>query len=228
LEEIPFRFRDLVERDDVLRRSGGSGRVSGTHEAPVPIVVDAVDLTLPPRVVHLANPPADTQPSLPCRFCWRFHPSGSYVHEAPPPASYGDQAGQLSVAAVLDSWVRDWRGIRKAGEGLPEPSVPVLAQWLANRVEWACDEHPAVDEFAEEMRGLRSALYGALGLFDVPDYKRGVPCRNPQCDALNLVQKSGSKYVECLSCGRLLSESEYAEWTQTVSGHFRSMRRRAG
>jgi hypothetical protein len=182
LREIPALYADVLARDDVLRRAGGHGRVSGTHEAPVPIRVDAVDLTAAARVVHLVGRD-----------------------------SFDDQTGHPSVAAVLDGWVRDWRDVRNKGEGLPDPQVPVLARWLGDRLDWACDHHPAVDEFADELRQLRSALYGVLGLFDIPDYKHGVRCRS--CDALDLVQRSGSEFVECNSCGLLLSPSEYADWT---------------
>lgn len=179
LREIPRLYDDLLARDDVLRSSGGFGWVSGTHEAPVPIRVDAVDLTLPAR--------------------------GGTVVDA-----YHDQIGHLPVAAVLAEWVEAWRSHRGKGEGRPVAQVPVLCRWLGDRLQEACDDHPAVDEFASELGDLRRALYGVLGLFDVPDYKQGVPCR--ACDMLTLVRHSGSDYIACENCGLLLSPGEYETW----------------
>lgn len=180
LRELPNLYADLEARDDVLRSSGGFGWVSGTHEAPVPIRVDATDLTMPAR-------------------------RGAVVD------ADHDQIGHLPVAAILDSWADDWRMHRRRGEGPPEPLVPTLCRWLGDRLEDAADDHPAIGDFADELRGIRSVLYGQLGLFDVPDYKQGVKCRS--CDALDLVRHSGSEFVECNSCGLLLSPSEYSDWT---------------
>jgi hypothetical protein len=208
--------------------SGSSGpRVNGSREAPVPIRVDAVDLAADARVLNLVPRREAEGRMLPCRRCRSYHRSGSYLPQREQRAGVVDQAGELSVATVLDGWVRDWREFRHRGEGLPDPSVPRLCRWLSDRLEWACDDHAAIGDFAEELHGVRNALYSALGLFDIPDYKRGVVCRNPQCDALNLVQRSGSKYIECLSCGRLLSEAEFGEWTQTLAGGLRAMGTRA-
>ena len=75
-----------------------------------------------------------------------------------------DQTGQVSVATILDLWVRDWRDVRDRGEGLPVPTVLELTRWLGNRLDWACDDHPAVDEFAGEMRRLRGGLAAVVGV----------------------------------------------------------------
>jgi hypothetical protein len=58
-----------------------SPRVSGSREAPVPVNLDAIDLTLPPGpgVIHDPN---------------------------------HDQIGQISVAAIMDQWARDWDEMR--------------------------------------------------------------------------------------------------------------------
>src|SRR5690349_5652729 len=78
--------------------------------------------------------------------------------------TYRDQVGQVSIASVLDSWVRDWRDVRDRGEGLPTPTVVDLARWLGNRLEWAADLHPAVDEFAAELRKMRGGLAAVVGV----------------------------------------------------------------
>lgn len=174
-----------------LGARSGAARVSGSHAAPVPISIDAADLT-------------------------------AAAHRGTVVDANHDQIGHLPVAAVLDSWVDDWRVHRGKGEGAPEPRVPVLCRWLRDRLDDVCDTHPAMDDFADELRGLRTALYGVLGMFDVPEYKDGVRCRS--CDVLNLWQSGGSDYVECNSCGLLLSPSEYADWTGLLAA---GVRRRA-
>lgn len=184
LREIPDLYADLLARDDVLRSSGGFGWVSGTHEAPVPIRVDAVDLTMPAR--------------------------GGTVVDA-----FHDQIGHLPVAAVLASWAENWREFRGIGEGRALMTVPELCVWLERRLEDACDVHPAIGDFADELRGIRSVLYGVLGLNDVPDYKQGVPCR--ACDMLTLVRYPGGDFTECTSCGLLLNADEYHSWCALVS-----------
>lgn len=186
LGELPGLYADLLERDDVLRRGGAGGRVSGTHEAPVPVRVDALDLTMPAR-------------------------GGSVVDV------WHDQIGHLPAAAVLDAWVQEWRTHRGRGEGRPVPAVAVLCRWLRDRLDDACDSFPAMGDFADELHGLRRALFGQLGLFDVPEYKDGVRCRS--CDALDLWRNSGSAYVECNSCGLLLSPAEYADWIGLLAAH---------
>lgn len=135
---------------------------------------------------------------------------------------YGDQTGRLSVATVLDQWVRDWRDHRGKGEGLPDPTVPALASWLVLRCDEACDDHPAIDEFFEEIRTLHAALRGVLGLIDVPDYKKGIPC--PRCDALTLVRYNGGAWVECTECPQLLSPDEYDRWCGLLAANHRNVR----
>lgn len=134
--------------------SGNNERVSGSSVPRIPIAVDVVDLAAPARVQE-ASEAARQWPQ--------------------------DQIGHISVASVLDAWVRDWADIR--GEHLPAPTVPWLAQWLTVRLDWACDEHPAVDDFAGEMRDLEKTLRRTTGI-DRDDTQRigwcpgvhGQPC----------------------------------------------------
>ena len=192
------------------------------HFDPVANVFTAGPLSGAPSGPHIRNTPSSRPPIQLDAVDLTLPPRGtvSDVHH--------DQVGHLPVAAVLGVWCDAWREHRSRGERRPALTVPALCRWLGDRLDDACDSFPAMDDFAAELAGVRNALYGVLGLFDIPDYKRGVPCRNPKCDALNLLQRSGSKYIECGSCPQLLTEAEYHEWTQTVSGHFRSMRRKAG
>ena len=67
-----------------------------------------------------------------------------------------DQLGSIQPRELLWWWVQDWAGIRR--ESTPSEWTEALAEWLVERVEWACDNHPAVDEFAQDIRDLTRAL----------------------------------------------------------------------
>jgi hypothetical protein len=168
-------------------------RVTGSREAPIPLNVDAADLS-----AHARNSEA-TQAA-------KAHPE--------------DQIGQIAVASILDQWCRDWRDEMAFRQSLPEPTVPALAKWLTDRVDWAADRHPAVDEFAAEMGRLRAVLRGVLGLLDPPaEFCDGVVCR--KCDRYALYREGD--YVECDHCGLLYSEQEYHDWVGLLAGAARRM-----
>jgi len=171
---------------DVRKGRKAGVRVSGSREAPLPLLVDPLDLRMPPQL--------------------------GTVHD-----TFGDQIGEISVATVLESWARDWQTYWWAT--LPPPSVGQLSHWLGLRLEKACDEHPAIDEFALAVRELIRTLRrvnGQLGpMFDLLD----VPCR--RCDWLSLVPVAQQDRVECLHCGDLASGEEYARWTGLLAAGVR-------
>jgi hypothetical protein len=80
-----------------------------------------------------------------------------------------DQIGDLSVATILETWVRDWRETLFPTEHLPEPYVTTLCRWLGDRLDVACDDHPAIDEFAAEM----SQLTRTVATVSQVDHSRG-------------------------------------------------------
>lgn len=167
-------------------------KVSGSTDRPVPIRIDPTDLLAPARAASTA------------------------VHvRSPWPA---DQIGHLAIATELDFWVVDWAEAR--GEGRPPiPSVPVLAGWLVDRLDWAIEDHPALDEFAEKVYGIRGALMGALGLYAAPPKSMEAPCGNPRCDgegSRTLFQEYPGARVQCSMCTALLSEEEYAEYVRSL------------
>lgn len=126
-----------------------------------------------------------------------------------------DQTGHLSLATTLEKWVDDWRTTGVPGTVLPVAEVGVMLDWLRTWLDWACDYHPGVDEFAEEMRGYRSTMRGINRLFDIPDFKHDIPCA--QCGSQLLYQRyggpaNGSLWVECGLCPRIMSPDEYDEY----------------
>lgn len=134
-----------------------------------------------------------------------------------------DDVGFLPVASTLDFWVQDLRDHRARGEGLPEPSVTVLAGWLLDRLDEACDDYPPIDEMFDHVRLAYGALRGQLGLIDVPQYMKGVPC--PSCSLLSLLHKDGSKWIECTQCPALLTFDEYERHVKSVSTEEKAKRR---
>lgn len=182
LRELPDLYALLPS---VLAPQDSAGeKVSGSREAPIPVDVDVVDLLGDAR---------QPEPSAAAR----VHPD--------------DAIGHLSVASTLDQWVRDWRDHRGKGERLPTPTVASLTGWLLVRLDDACDTHPAVDDFAEELKRLMTALRSALRL---RRHIERLPAPCPTCDKVALYRevdphRGASDWVECGACGRLWSEDEY-------------------
>ncbi|HEY6115303.1 MAG TPA: hypothetical protein VI172_05040, partial [Candidatus Dormibacteraeota bacterium] len=115
--------------------------VGGSRERPMPISTALHDLKAPARV---PNPTAQGRECA------------------------GDQIGRLSAATTLDQWVRDWRDTLWPDHHLPSATVDQLVLWLRTpigndrtRLDVACDHHPAIDEFAAEMKDLVGALRSA-------------------------------------------------------------------
>lgn len=159
-------------------------RISGTPEHPLPISVSVVDM------LAAARQPNPTEQG-------RRWPE--------------DQTGLLSVASTLDQWVRDWRDLRNKRERLPNPTVAALTRWLDVRLEWACDHHKAIDEFALELRHTMTAMRTALALRRHID-RLQAPC--PTCDVRALYRevdpdKGADDYISCGNCDRLWTEIEY-------------------
>ena len=182
-----------------VRAPNASARVSGSREAPVPVSLDLVDLTLPAR-------------------------EGSRAPHTRGVLGLDDtQVGYLSVATELDTWVRDWLGYSWCpGDHLPVPTVATLANWLSVRVDIACDHHEAIDEFAGDMRRMLRECQRAVGDVPVrPVVLDGVPCATPECDGI-LLHRSGDDYwAECGLCGRLWREDEYRQWVALVAAQTR-------
>jgi ribosomal protein L37AE/L43A len=167
------------------------GRVSGSPEPRLPVSVDMLDLLAPARRSTSASAPL------------------AYAEQD------DDQVGFLSVASTLFTWAEDLREHRGRGEGLPDVSISSLAEWLLNRIDEACDDHPAIDELYDDLRKLYGALRAQLGQIDIPDYRHGIPC--PKCQRLSLVRQAGGDYVVCSECGAYLKITEYEEYVMTMA-----------
>ena len=184
VKSIPELFGLL---DATPGSAGGSGRVSGSREAPLGVRVAVLDLITTTPLGTVTDP-------------------------------YRDQTGHVPVTVVLATWAEDWRD--QAHGDHPPSTVPELCGWLADRVDWACREHPAIDAFASDIRGVLGVLYATTGhAKGRPEHKRGVPC--PKCDRMVLYRAAGDDWVECMpqhkGCGHLMSPHEYERWVRLVA-----------
>jgi hypothetical protein len=180
-------------------------RVQGSREAPVPISVDRTDLLSDARVLNLTKAyDKDTEQ-------WRV----------PYPE---DQIGYQSAAAILDGWCRDFAETRR--ETVPQPSVGMQCRYLGDRLNWAFTDHPAVDECAKEIGDLWHVLRRACGLtMPQPELCIGIPCRRVDCDMKTLYRVPGSDFIECSTCGLLLTLDEYTSWCRLLAASARKTER---
>jgi hypothetical protein len=126
-----------------------------------------------------------------------------------------DQRGKIAVAARLDLWARDWIStLPNIGEHLPAPTVAELTKWLYVRSMTACDEHPAIDDFAAELRAIITDMRNGIDLNLTPVHYKA-PC--PYCGTQTLQRERGADWIECKKihprdesgCGRLWGQDEY-------------------
>lgn len=185
------------------RRPPRLGLVTGSREAAAPTNLDVVDLTASSRPASIAV---------------RYRNGWSALGGDP------DQIGHLAVATELEFWVTDWIGMRGEGEHLPLPLVPPLAGWLGDRLGWAVDEHPAIDEFASALVRIHGALRAyvprVVQEHEQPPGRRAeprtAPC--PLCDNVSLWWWPSEERVRCDTdgCNRAMTEDEYARWARLV------------
>lgn len=194
---IPARPADPVANGltaGPTKSTWSESRIRSTRPERLPIAVDPTDLLMPARAGSVA------------------------VHAGPYAA---DQVGHLSVATVLDFWCRDWADLR--GEGLPplrtareRSPAGLLARWLSDRLDWALQHHPALDEFAHDVSDLLGALFGAVNGGRVVPKPMEADC--PRCGWAALFQPFSEADIECGNpdCRRVLSPAEYAEHVRTL------------
>lgn len=199
LHHLLADIRDLWLRlpEALQAARGNQPKVSGSRNPPAPINLDAVDLA------GLARPGSRAP-----------HARGVLGLD-------DDQIGHLSTATDLEQIARDWREQLYANQlHLPAPDVPALIRWLDNRVEDACDRHPAMDEVDDELRSLKRALRATLSDYPPrPDLCHGVACK--QCDMRALYR--GETWITCGNCGLLYSEQEYHDWVKLLAAEARGV-----
>jgi hypothetical protein len=98
----------------------------------------------------------------------------------------------MQVPAVLDSWARDWADVG----GLQRPTVGTTASWLRWHLDWACRQHPAIDEFMHEIATLYAQIDAATGGYRP---ERAVPVRCP-CGG-TIPWRVSRDHYRCHGCG---------------------------
>lgn len=165
--------------------------------------VTVIDLTYPP--IGGARPTAVRR----CEACVkRGHPDWVIpcTHDRP---DGGDQIGDINVAAILDSWVRDWCDTIGCTDPPKVPTVARLANWLQIWLAMASREHAAIDEYARDIRNLAAKMRRAINR-DLTPVRYEAPC--PYCQTKTLQREAGGDWIECGGrdgCGRLWGEDEY-------------------
>lgn len=117
------------------------------------------------------------------------------------PAGGSDQHGALPPLVLLDQWAEDWAEMR--GEHRPVPTMTSLCAWLTHRLDWACQHHPAIDDFADELRRrVLRALGGACGLSESRAGEFVGWCPNPRGEGLCATPLWVDPYVTQVRCAR--------------------------
>jgi hypothetical protein len=225
---------------DTTKGRASTERISGSRTPPLPLRLDPLDLALPPHVkpvsddlhplyettrveVNVWRPArptdADHYPTQRITVNERRRRRDATGWLAYGPS--GDQIGEPGVAAVLDTWARDWQTHDWAAAMLPTPQVEPLLQWLDVWLDRACDHHRAIDDFAAELRNLLRSLRRANGLAGPSVTLLDVPCR--RCDWLALAPVPRQDRIECLHCGDLASGDEYGRWTRLLASGVRDL-----
>lgn len=143
-----------------------------------------------------------------------------------------DLVGAFDPIAVLESWERDWReafGLTRYGpasasrpasaRGTLIGIVGFLQSWLSK----ACQEHPAISDFALEVRGLHRSCKAAAGQVERAGWRVTCPTDTDdgECGAVLLVRSEDfGGDVACRACGtrwpverllRVVASSRHAE-----------------
>ena len=221
-------------------------RVTGTPEPEAPLNVNAEDLLT--RAARLGGVPVDSTPDtlVPAIQLITEPVEIRYLDGTTPAVRYElrtrrahltdqrgrllyqagrDQIGYLPVAQVLDAWARHWATERR--EHRPQPTVPTLVRWLADRLDWACDHYEPIGDFTASLRTVRGNMMAVLGEFDPPPAPRdGVQCKS--CDKRGTLYDAGDGSGDTIcaneDCRKVYSAKEYHDWVAHLAGFERSQR----
>lgn len=124
------------------------------------------------------------------------------------------------IVSILATWETDWRERRglavdwtTAGREQLLAGGQVLAdvlEFLRAHLEWAAREHPAVDEFAGEVREIIGACRTALGL--TTDLRRIGQCPAQLGDRVCGRVLYADPYADSIRCDRCRTDWPRARW----------------
>jgi len=162
-----------------LERGTPGAAVSGSKDPPAPVNLAALGITAP------------------------AYRRGVRARWLTGPAT--DQIGLRPPIVTLDQWAADWWATRASGDPVPPPDLAEIVNWLSERLGWACDNHPAIDEFARDVKAMVRALRGIVRQQD----PRGEPAGRCPARLRDDTRCGTPLYVDpyidhiaCTRCGR--------------------------
>ena len=123
-----------------------------------------------------------------------------------------DTSAAFDAIAVLESWERIWRedyGLTPYGpasaerEPTPEATLTGIVTFLQSWLGKTCTEHPAVDEFAHELRGVHRASQQAAGQTRRAAWRVTCPSDTEDGECGQQLRVSGEDFggqVTCRAC----------------------------
>lgn len=148
----------------------------------------------------------------------------SRAYESKPPLNIAALSllgpGEDTPPARLEFWVQDWAGTLE--QALPPAAVEDMCVWLIARLPWACDTHPAIDEFAADVKDLS----GQLRSYAITDRGTSVGrCPRDRSGERCNTQLFVDPYVDEIKCSRcqMTWKRKAGEWM-----HLRAQQLAAG
>lgn len=124
-----------------------------------------------------------------------------------------DTAAGFDAIAILEAWERIWRedyGLTPYGEatsqlkdGTPETLLRHITTFLITWLNKSCEEHPAISDFAYELRQLHRACQQAAGLSIRPPWRATCPADTPEGECGHPILVSMEDFdseVTCRKC----------------------------
>ncbi|MGV9271492.1 hypothetical protein ACWDRR_43400 [Kitasatospora sp. NPDC003701] len=181
--------RELSRTEQARQACRMCERSIGEHLAALPGLYDDLD-------DHLAPAPGP-----------REYTSGGPI-EAPLPVNAAALSLQAAggIATVLATWAADWHHV--LGWDAPQLPAQPRAQLraavdiLLRNLAWAVDQHPALAEFADEVRQLHAAAQRIVAPAELPHVVGRHPAEDGQAEPCGgrLEMRPGGTTVRCARC----------------------------
>lgn len=109
---------------------------------------------------------------------------------------------------LLASWEDSWR-VALGHPGGPRPTMPAVTGYLHQHLTWAAQRHPAIDDFAREVRQCRARLEDVLSAGERDDTV-AAPCFDCGGQLVRRVTDAGRQdRYQCRRCHRDYNVASY-------------------
>lgn len=124
----------------------------------------------------------------------------------------GDQHGPIPPIVVLDQWVADWLTYPwSRSDHAPVPTISTLTGWLLLRLDDALDQHPAIDDFAREIRDTLRAIRAVTEPQRTGEYIGKCPAKLRDESRCN-TRLYADPYLDQVACSRCGSTWARRQW----------------